>query len=65
MVNKNFGAPGMSKNVIFLTFLPIAPLSDPFLGYFDFPNVGRPKGYLLIKFGRNRLVNKNFRAPGV
>jgi hypothetical protein len=55
----------MSKNVIFLTFFPIAPLSDPFSGYFDFPNVGRPKGYFLIKFGRNRLVNKNVRAPGV
>jgi hypothetical protein len=65
MVYKNFRAPGMSKNVFFLTFLPVAPLSDPFLGYFDFPNVGRPNGYLLIKFGRNRLVNKNFRAPGV
>jgi hypothetical protein len=54
----------MSKNVIFRTFFPIAPLSDPFPGYFDFPNVGRPKGYFLIKFGRNRLVNKNVRAPG-
>jgi hypothetical protein len=55
----------MSKNVTFLTFFPIAPLSAPFSGYFDFPNVGRPKGYFLIKFDRNRLVNKNVRAPGV
>jgi hypothetical protein len=39
MVYKNFRAPGMSKNVFFLTFLPVAPLSDAFLGYFDFPNV--------------------------
>jgi hypothetical protein len=64
MVNKNFRAPGMSKNVIFLTFLPIAPLSDPFLGYFDLHNVGRLKGYLHMKFGRNRSVNKNFRDRG-
>jgi hypothetical protein len=64
MEYKNFGVPGVSENVIFLTILPITPLSDPFLGYFDL-NAGRPKGYLLIKFGRNRLVNENFRAPGV
>jgi hypothetical protein len=64
MVYKNFRAPGMSKNVFFLTFLPVAPLSDAFLGYFDFPNVGRPNGYLLIKFGQNRLVNKNFYSAG-
>jgi hypothetical protein len=55
----------MSKNVIFCSFFPIAALSDAFCGYFDFPNVGRPKGYFLMKFGRNRLVNKNVRAPGV
>jgi hypothetical protein len=55
----------MSKNVIFRTIFPIAPLSDPFSGYFDFPYVGLPKGYFHIKFGRNRLVNKNVRAPGV
>jgi hypothetical protein len=55
----------MSKKVIFLTFFPIASLSNPFSGYFDFPSVGRPNSYFLIKFGRNRLVNKNFRAPGV
>jgi hypothetical protein len=48
-----------------IPIIPIAPFSEPFLGYFDIPNVGRPKGYLLIKFGQNRLVNKNFRAPGV
>jgi hypothetical protein len=65
LLNKNFRARGMSKNMIFLTFLPIAPLSDPFLGYFDLPNVERPKSYLHIKFGRNRLVNKNFRAREV
>jgi hypothetical protein len=65
LVNNNFRAPGMSKTMILLTLLPIAPLSDPFLVYFDLPNVGRPKGYLLIKFSRNRLVSKNFRAPGV
>jgi hypothetical protein len=55
----------MSKNVIFRTFFPIAPLCDHFPGYFDLPNEGRPNRYLHIKFGRNRLVNKNVRAPGV
>jgi hypothetical protein len=54
----------MSNNVIFCTFFPLAPLSDPFPGYFDFPNVERPKSYFLIKFGRNRFVNKNVRPPG-
>jgi hypothetical protein len=55
----------MSKNVIFLTFFPIDPLSDPFLGYFDFPHVGSPNRYLHTNVGRNQLVNKNVRAPGV
>jgi hypothetical protein len=27
-------------------------------------DVGRPKGYLPVKLGRNQLVNKNFRALG-
>jgi hypothetical protein len=55
----------MLKNVIFLTFFPIAPLSDPFSRYFDFPYVEHRKHYFRIKFGRNPLVNKNVRAPGV
>jgi hypothetical protein len=65
LVNKNFTARGMSKNVIFRTFFPIAPLCDHFPGYFDLPNEGRPNRYIHIKFDRNRLVNKNVRAPGV
>jgi hypothetical protein len=50
--------------VIFLTFFPIAPLSDPFPGYFYLPNVRRPKGYFLIKFGRNRLVKQKCLSSG-
>jgi hypothetical protein len=65
MVNKNFRAPGMSKNVCFSNYFANCYLVGPFFGYFDLPNVGRLKGYLLIKFGGNRLVNTNFRAPGV
>jgi hypothetical protein len=65
LVNKNFTARGMSKNVIFRTFFPIAPLCDHFPGYFDLPNERRPNRYIHIKFDRNRLVNKNVRAPGV
>ena len=55
----------MSKKVIFLTFFPIAFLSNPFSGYFEFPSVGRPVSYIHIEFGRNRPINKNFRAPEV
>jgi hypothetical protein len=55
----------MSKSVIFLTFFPIAPLSDPFSRYFDFPYVERHEHWFRIKFGRNPLVNKNVRVPGV
>ena len=65
LVNKNFIVRGMSKNVIFRTIFPTAPLSDPFSGYFNFSNVEHPNGYFHIEFGRNRLVNKNVRAPGV
>jgi hypothetical protein len=55
----------MSKKVTFLTFFPIAFLSNPFSGYFDFPSVGRPVNYFHMEFGRNRLVNKNVRARGL
>jgi hypothetical protein len=65
LINKNFTAREMSKNVIFLTFFRIAPLSDPFSRYFDFPYVERHKHYFRIKFGRNPLVKKNVRVPGV
>jgi hypothetical protein len=65
LVNKNFRAREMSKSVIFLTIFPIAPLSDPFFRYFDFPHVERHEHYFRIKFGRNPLVNKNVRVPGV
>jgi hypothetical protein len=43
LINKNFTARDMSKNVIFLTFFRIAPLSYPFSRYFDFPYVERHK----------------------
>jgi hypothetical protein len=49
----------------FSHFFPIAPLCDHFPAYFDLPNKVRPNRYIHIKFGRNRLVNKNVRAPGV
>jgi hypothetical protein len=65
LINKNFRAREMSKNVIFLTFFPIAPLLDPFPRYFGFSCVERHKHYFPIKFGRNPLVNKNVRVPGV
>ena len=65
LVNKNFIVRGMSKSLVFRTIFPTTPLSDPFSVYFNFPNVGRRNGYFHIKFGRNRLVNKNVRAPGV
>jgi hypothetical protein len=65
LINKNFRAREMSKSVIFLTFFPIAPLSDPFSRYFDFPYVERHEHWFRIKFGRNPLVNKNVRVPGV
>jgi hypothetical protein len=64
LVNKNVRAR-VSTKVIFLTFFSIASLSEAFSGYFNFHNVGRPKGYIPIKFGRNRLVNKNVRTLGV
>jgi hypothetical protein len=51
--------------VIFRTFFAIAPLCDHFPGYLHLPNEGRSNGYLHMKFGRNRLVKKNVRAPGV
>ncbi len=58
VVNKNFTARGVSKNVIFSTISPIAPLSDPLSGYFDFGKVGRSNLYVRIKFGVNRLKKK-------
>jgi hypothetical protein len=39
----------------------ITPSFDPFFWYIDYCDVGGPTRYLQIKFGRNRLVNKNFR----
>ncbi len=43
----------------------ISRLSDPFSGKFGYRYVGGPKDYVHMKFGRSRLVNKNFRAVGV
>jgi hypothetical protein len=63
LVNKNFRAGDVKKRD-FSHFFPVAPLSDPFPRYFDFPYVGRHKHYFHIKFGRNPLVNKNIRASG-
>jgi hypothetical protein len=43
LINKYFRAREMSKNVIFLTYFRITPLSDPFSRYFDFPHAERHK----------------------
>jgi hypothetical protein len=65
LVNKNFTALGVSKNLIFPSFSQFSRLSDRFFRKCDYCNVGRQKVYLGIKFGRNRLVNKNFIARGI
>ncbi len=64
-VNKNFRAVGVVKNVSFLSFSLIFRTCNPLWGLSHHLQVGRPYGYLHIKFGQNRPVNKNFRALGV
>ncbi len=64
-VNKNFRAVGVVKNVTFRSFSLIFRTCNPLSGLSHHPEVGRPYGYLHIKFGQNRPVNKNFRALGV
>jgi hypothetical protein len=65
LVNKNFRDRGMSKNVIFRTFSRLLPCATIFPGTLTFLMKDVPTAILHIKFGRNRLVNKNVRAPGV
>ena len=48
----------------FPTFRLITASFDPLFREFDYPGVGSPNPYPEKKFGRNQLMNKNFRAPG-
>ncbi len=62
---KNFRAEGVVKNVIFPSFSLIFGTCNTLSRLSHSHEMGRPQGYLHMKFGRNRPVNKNFSAVGV